>query len=302
MQNLLTLNELYARYTDGLLTKEAFEVAIFRIIKKNMHPLGLSGWNREERDDFISSLYPRISRAIDRYEETGSSFEIYINTLVRLTAKEYCINAARSYIKETAAWITQIPDMYVSENETEYDDRFETKTEDAEKPVKLKNPRQLLILILKCCNYVTADFLEKVSPQLGIKPETLNVMIDRLKKQREERIMEFSLMRERAGNQLYRCIFYQKELEALTTENSIIAQRLRKRLEHGRIRLKRMRRRMARARLDPSNLQIAKLLGLSKNTVDTVLYNLRERAAALEKALQDEAGLNQSPDYQKNIE
>jgi len=286
MQNLLTLNELYARYTDGLLTRESFEVAIFRIIKKNMHPLGLSGWNREERDDFISSLYPRISRAIDRYEETGSSFEVYINTLVRLTAKEYCINAARSYVKETAAWITQIPDMYVYENEAEYDDRFESETEDAEKPVKLKNPRQLLILILKCCNYVTADFLEKVSPQLGIKPETLNAMIDRLKKQREERIMEFSLMRERAGNQLYRCIFYQKELEALT-ENNIIAQRLKKRLEHGRIRLKRMRRRMARARLDPSNLQIAKLLGLSKSTVDTVLFNLRERAKQPVEVLQE---------------
>jgi len=290
MQNLLTLNELYARYTDGLLTKKTFEGAIFRMIKKNMCQLGLAGWNREERDDFISSLYPRISRAINKYQETGSSFEIYINTLVRLTAKEYCINAARSYVKETAAWITQIPDMYVCENEAEYEDRFESETENAEKPVKLKNPRQLLILILKCSNYVTADFLEKVSPQLGIKPETLSSMIDRLKKQQEERITEFSLMRERVSNQLYRCIFYQKELEALT-ENSIVAQRLRKRLEHGRIRLKRMRRRMARARLDPSNLQIAKLLGLSKNTVDAVLHILRSRAASLEKTLQDEAEL-----------
>ena len=98
--------------------------------------------------------------------------------------------------------------------------------------------------------------------------------------------MEFSLMRERAGNQLYRCIFYQKELEALT-ENNIIAQRLKKRLEHGRIRLKRMRRRMARARLDPSNLQIAKLLGLSKSTVDTVLFNLRERAKQPVEVLQE---------------
>jgi DNA-binding MarR family transcriptional regulator len=175
------------------------------------------------------------------------------------------------------------------------------ETEDAGKPVKLKNPRQLLILILKCCNYVTADFLEKVSPQLGIKPETLTAMIDRLKKQREKRITELSLMRERIGNQLYRIIFYQKELEALT-ENNIISQRLKKRLEHGRIKLKRMRRRMARARLDPTNLQIAELLGLSKSTVDCVLFNLRERAASIEKALQDEAGSNQSPDCQKNTE
>jgi hypothetical protein len=44
------------------------------------------------------------------------------------------------------------------------------------------------------------------------------------------------------------------------------------------------------------------LLGLSKNTVDSVLHILRSRAASLEKTLQDEAGLNQSPDYQKNFE
>jgi len=300
MQDLLTLNELYTQYTDGLLSKEVFEGAIFRIIKENMCQLGLAGWNREERDDFISSLYPRISRAIDKYQETGSSFEIYINTLVRLTAKEYCANAARNYVKETAAWITQIPDMYVSENETEYDDRFGTKTEDAEKPVKLKNPRQLLILILKCCNYVTDDFLERVSPQLGIRPETLNAMIDRLKKQREKRIEEFSLMRERVSRQLYRCIFYQKELEALT-ENNIIAQRFRKRLEHGRIKLKKMRKRLKRARLDPSNLQIAELLGLSKSTIDSVLFNLRARAVPPVEDLQDQVGLK-VPDYQNNIE
>jgi len=270
MQILLTLNELYEKYAKGLLIKNALEAAIFKTIKKNMHQFDLSGWNREERDDFISSLYPRIRRAIDRYRETGSTFEIYINTLVRLAAKEFRANAARNYVKETAAWITQIPDMYACENETEYDDHPDTE------PVKLKNPRQLLILTLKCCNHVTEDFLEKVSPLLGIKPETLKAMIDRLRRQREQRITEASRMRESISTQLYRCIFYQKELEALT-ENDIIVQRFQKLLEHGQNRLKKMRRRLARVRLDPTNSQIAKLLGLSKGTVDTVLYTLRSR-------------------------
>jgi hypothetical protein len=286
MQELLTLNELYENYTAGLIKKEVLEGVIFSKIKKNTRQFGLSGWNREERDDFISSLYPRISRAINKYRETGSSFEIYINTLVRLSAKEYCANAARSYGKETAAWITQIPDMYVGENEAEYDEHLCAEEEKAEKPEKLKNPRQLLILILKCCNHVSADFLEKVSPQLDIEPETLHTMIDRLKKQREKRTMEISLMRERVSSQLYRCIFYQKELKAMTEDN-IAAQRLRKQLEEGRIKLKKMRRRLTRAHLNPSNLQIAKLLGLSKGTVDSVLYNLRGCAERPVEILQE---------------
>jgi DNA-directed RNA polymerase specialized sigma24 family protein len=284
MQNLLTLNELYAKYTAGLLKKETFEADIFRIIKKNIYQLGLTGWNREERNDFISSLYPRISRSIRKYQETGSSFEIYINTIVRLSAKEFCANAARGYAKETAAWLTQVSDTYVCEDETAYDEDHEEETE------KPKNPRQLLILILKCCNYVTADFLERVSPQLNIKPETLTAMIDCLKKQQEKRITEFSLIREKISCQLYRCIFYQKELKAMT-DNSIIAQQFQKRLERGRIRLRKMRRRLTRVHLDPSNLQIAKLLGISKGTVDSVLYSLKRRAKQPVKALQDEAEL-----------
>ncbi|MDR0456114.1 MAG: hypothetical protein LBH20_05475 [Treponema sp.] len=284
MQNLLTLNELYTQFADGLLTREVFEGAIFRVIKKNMNRLGLARWNREERDDFISSLYPRISRAINKYREIGSSFETYIHTLIRLSAKEYRANAARSYAKETAAWITQIPDMHVAENEIEYNEHCRD-----EKSVKLKNPRQLLILLLKCCNHVTTDFLEKVSPQLDMRPETLTAMIDRLKKQREKRTLEASLIRERVSSQLYRCIFYQKELETLA-EDTVTAQRLRKRLEHGRIRLKKMRRRLTRAHLDPSNLQIAKLLGLSKGTIDSVLYNLKVQAASSAEAVQDQAG------------
>ncbi|MDR2717961.1 MAG: hypothetical protein LBB89_07855 [Treponema sp.] len=291
MQNLLTLNELYVKYTSGLLKKEVFEVAIFRKIKKNMYHLGLAGWNSDERDDFISSLYPRINRAIDKYQETGSSFEIYINTLIRLSAKEYCAKAARSYVKETAAWLTQVSDMYAAEDEAEYDEHLET--EKAVKPaIKPRNPRQLLILILKCSNYVTEDFLGMVSPLLGIKPEALTAMIDRLKKQREKRITEVSQLRDRVSCQLYRCIFYQKQLQALTEDN-IAAQRFRKRLEHGQIKLKRMRRRLARARLDPSNFQIAKLLGLSKGTVDTVLYNLKTHAAPSAQVIQN---------YQKNTE
>jgi len=298
MQNLLTLNELYEKYIDGLLKKDVVEGAIFRIIKKNMHHLGLAGWNREERNDFISSLYPRISRAINKYQDTGSSFEIYINTLVRLSAKEFCANAARNYAKETAAWITQFSDTYACESEPEYDEYPDTE---AEQPAKPRNPRQLLILILKCCNHVTADFLERVSPQLNIKPETLSAMIDHLKEQRENRMTEVARLRDRISCQLYRCIFYQKELEALT-EDGIVTQRFRKRLEHGRLKLKRMRKRLMRMRIDPTNSQIAKLLGLSKSTVDTVLYTLRVRAKRSVEVLKDEAGLLNSPDCQKSIQ
>jgi DNA-directed RNA polymerase specialized sigma24 family protein len=275
MQNSFSLNELYVRYTDGLLKKKELEGEIFKSIQENINRYGLVGWTKQDSDDYLSSLYLRISRAINTYQETGSSFETYINSMVRLTAKEYRSRQIRSYLEENAVWITQLPDMYVCENDVEYNDHAaETKP-----PEKFKNPRQLLILLLKCSNHVTSDFLERISPRLGIEPESLSTLINHLKRQREKREMEITLLREKINLQFYRCILLEKRLR-LMAENSVGAQRLRKKLEQGRNRLIRIRKQIAYKRFDPSNAQIAKLLGISKGTVDSVLYNLRMQGAA----------------------
>jgi len=100
-------------------------------------------------------------------------------------------------------------------------------------------------------------------------------MVSLLRKLREKRERYNVLLQEKANYQFYRCMFYEKRLKALP-EDSIAAQRIRDRLERGRGRLANIRERLAKRRfLDPSNHQIAKLLGISKGTVDSVLYRLK---------------------------
>jgi DNA-directed RNA polymerase specialized sigma24 family protein len=275
MYHSCTLNDLYTQYATGLLEKKEFEGAVFKKVQDNARRFGMPGWNREDSDDFLSWIYLRIRRAINAYQEIGSSFETYIGNLVRLSAKEYRARQIRGYFQESAAWIAHIPDMYVCEHEAEYHDHDMKETEDRE---KLNNPRQLLILLLKCGSHVTPDFLEKVAPQLGMDSETLFQMIERLKEQREKRDRDILLLRERVNRQFYQCILLEKKLqsaEEFPGEGSIIAQRLQKKLEQGRGRLLRTRNRLIRTRIDPSNQQIARLLGVSKGTVDSVLYNLK---------------------------
>ena len=275
MQNTFSLNDLYARYAGGLLKKQELETEIFKSIQENTHRFGLVGWNKEDSDDYISSLYLRISRAINTYQETGSSFETYIGAMVRLAAKEFRSRQMRGYLEEDAAWITQLPDAYACETELEYHEQI---TSDTEAPRKLKNPRQLLILILKCCSHVSTDFLEKVSPQLGIETKVLSEMIGYLKEQRKKREMELATLREKINRQFYRCILLEKKLQVMTMDNAAV-QKIKKQLEQGRDKLSKIRRRLTRRRIEPSNFQIAKLLGISKGTVDSVLYNLRIRGA-----------------------
>jgi len=266
MQNTISLNGFFADYSAGLLEKKKLEGEIFRAIKEDVRRL--ANWNREDNDEYLSWLYPRISHAIGAYRETGSSFETYIGALVRMTTKEFRSRKARTYLAESAAWMSVFPDMYTSEEPPEY---ACIEEEVRPKPV---NSRQLLILILKCCCCVSDDFLERAAHRLGIPGEELDRMVSFLRKLREKRERCNVLLQEKVNYQFYRCMFYEKRLKSLP-ENSIAAQRIRDKLERGRERLVNMRERLAKRLPDPSNHQIAKLLGISKGTVDSVLYRLR---------------------------
>jgi len=266
MQRTISLNGVFAEYSAGLLEKKRLEGEIFRAIKENVRHL--ANWDRADNDEYLSWLYPRISQAIGTYRETGSSFETYIGSMVRMTAKEFRSRKFRAYVSEYAAWMSALPGMYTHEDPPEYacaEEEANTKTE---------KPRQLLILILKCCHYVSDDFLERAAPKLGIPAEELNRMVKFLKKLREKREQCNVSLQEKANYQFYRCIFYEKRLKALP-ENSMAAQRIKGRLERGRDRLANIRERLAKRAPDPSNRQIAKLLGISKGTVDSVLYRLK---------------------------
>lgn len=271
MQHDVSLNDLYASFSLGLMGKDEFEGAVFKAILTDTRYL--LGFCREEHEDYISWLYPRIRSAIAAYQETGSSFETYIGAMVRMTAKEYRQRQMHDYFAESTAWLTQLPDLFASESDPPYD---EGPASEAEDPEKLGNPRQLLILVLKCCNYVSEDFLERVSPRLGITPKVLREMINRLRVQRGRREKEIRVLRERANSQFFRCIFYEKSLKFMP-EDSVIALRLRGRLTRGRKRLEKMRKRLARLRPDPSNYQIAEVLGISKGSVDATLHILKSR-------------------------
>ncbi|MDR2576308.1 MAG: hypothetical protein LBC52_07695 [Treponema sp.] len=266
MQSTISLNGVFAEYSAGLLEKKILEGEIFRAIKESV--CHLVNWDRADNDEYLSWLYPRISQAIGSYRETGSSFETYIGSMVRMTAKEFRSRKFRSYVSEYAAWMSALPDMYTHEDPPEY-----VCVEEEANP-KPEKPRQLLILILKCCCYVSDDFLERAAPRLGIPAEELKRMVRILKKFREKREQCNIDLQEKANYQFYRCMFFEKRLKTMP-ENSISAQRLKDRLEHSRNRLANIRERLAKRLPDPSNSQIAKLLGISKGTVDSVLYRLK---------------------------
>ena len=274
MQKTQSLNGLYADFSAGLLAREAFEGAIFKEIQRRILLHDWPGFCRDDRNDYVSWLYPRIKRAINTYRETGASFDVYIDALIRLTAKEYRTRLARRYAAESTAWYMQIPEMYAHacEAEPQYDEKA------APPPRKIHQSRQHLILVLKCCIYIPDDFLESVSPRLGIEPQALRRMVLRLKEMRKIRLENINIIREKINNQLFRCLCYERSLRSLP-EDSHIVLRYQEQLKKGRERLERLRSRLALLHPEPSNSQIAEVLGVTKGTVDSALHRIKLRNA-----------------------
>jgi len=264
------LDTILQEYHQGYISREALEGKIFVYIRKNPRLFFIGRYNVDSRDDFISWLYPRLSRAVDRYSDQGSSFNAYITTLINLSAKEYGMRKREHQITERSWWDAKAQEIAVcEEEEPEYLDEIRA-------PVKISNPRQVLMLLLKSYYFIPDSRLALLAPALGLKKEELYHMVDKLRILRVQREETINNMKERTRGQFYRCLAFQKRLKA-ALPNSAHWYKMKRCVEISQKRLISMRKRIKTIRMDATNEEIARVLGIAKGTVDSNLYLIRQR-------------------------
>jgi hypothetical protein len=270
MKEQLPLNELFQGYAAGCLGRKDFEGRVFQYILDNHRRFRLYDWTREQCSDYLSWLYPRLSRAIDLYRDRGSSFDAYIASMVYWSSREYRTRMAARQVTEYTCWKARAEE---SEEVRSPEPEYAAPLPPAQ---KFSNPRQILILILKSYFFVSEDFLDRAAPALGMETERLRHLVEELRERRLKREEEVRGLRERIHGQYYRCLSFERKLASLP-EGSILYERMRDRLNRGRVRLAAMKARLAGIRLDPTNGQIAEVLRIPKGTVASNLHALREK-------------------------
>ena len=267
----LPLNAYMEEYMRKNIGKKELEERIFTYVLENGERFNLRNWEQEEVTDFLCSIYSRISQSIDRYSYTGASFDAYIGTMIRWSAKERRIRDKSHQLIEESYWNSWAVEMEAYEQEAEY---FEEEPTEPFKPVS--NPRQALILLLKSYNYVSDNFIARAAPAIGIPKQTLSRMVDSIRQRRLNRDEECRIMRERVHTQYYRCLAFEKQLEAAAPGSAAYI-KLRQCLENARRRLSGMRKRLKHFRDDASNRLVAEVLGVPKGTVDSNLSAVKNR-------------------------
>jgi len=274
-----SLNNLYAQYAQGALERKKFESLIIEDILREHRYYNLWEKEKDTRYDFVSWIYPRLHNAVDNYKvSVGATFESYISTLVRWSFREYRARLAnRQSVEYAVLTARESPNMYVHGTEPVYCENESAIISEDEIPLKLaKNPRQLLILVLKCYYYVSDDFLERLAPQVGVDKQILCHMIDTLRRQRIKRHDYIRIMQERIHSQYFRCIIYENNLRVVQRD-TMLSQKLEIQLEKAWQRFRTMRKRYSNIRTEATNQQIADLLKVSKGTVDANLHALKTR-------------------------
>jgi len=273
-----TLNYFYSVFLSGEMSLADFESCIYEFLVYNKEKTNLCHWKDEDYEDFISWFYPRLKTAIETYNDIGASFEAFMSKYLLISAKEYHVRKTIDSVTEYSAWSARVPEMYVREEAPAYihNDAQKVITQLLIDKKGRRNSKRILALILKCYYYVSEDFAEKVAPLIGMEKNELLKMLSVIRKKRQEKDDNIYFMKERIYRQFYKCIIYEKRM-TMIRENTNSYIRLKDRLERARIRLEKMRARLAGIRKEASNSQIADVIGITKGTVDASLYRLKTK-------------------------
>ena len=277
------LSILRDRYVSGGLGRDEFESAIFVHLRSNPRHYNLDGWERADFMDFLGGFYLRLRRAIDTYRETGADFDAYMHSIVRWASIEFKASRAERAVMEKACWRDRAIDS-AEEREAEYEPdpkhfsvpSVPKKTEDLVNGIASK--KQILMLALKCCLYVSDDFLARIAAALEMDRDRLQEEFRIMRERAARRMERLRTLEERLGAQYYRCLAFEARCKAAPPDGAR-KEVLEKAWKLNRARLESMRRRYSRMMREATNKEVAETLGIPKGTVDSSLHSLKKRAS-----------------------
>jgi len=279
-----SLNELFGKFKENEIKRSDLEGYIYYYFFYNQDKSCLSHWKRDEYEDYVSWFYPRMRKAIDAYNDTGSSFEAFMHKFMHNSSKEYRVRITTRNVTEYSAWCAMVPELYAREESPEY--FHDNDKNDLLKFISgqnfRKDTKRVLALILKCYNYVSDDFIDRIADRMELDAKQLREMINKIQKLRQKKDDAIFHMKERIYCQYYRCFVYEKRL-LLIQENTAAYNKLKVRHEKAKLRLEKMRKRLSTIRTDATNKQVAEVIGVKKGTVDSSLHKLKAKLGILAK-------------------
>ncbi|MDR2097344.1 MAG: hypothetical protein LBP37_02365 [Spirochaetaceae bacterium] len=258
------LTFFYRLYEAKGINARELETKLFKHFMNSFdYRYGLYFGSKDEKIDFLCWFYPIMRRAIERYNDVKSSFDAYMASMIRFSYQDYRDRKRRRVAEENNYYKTAESEAAVCDPEADYE-----KKEMLSGNYQIGEPNYILLVLLKSYYYVSDELLSKAAPVIGIEPEILGKMVDTLRCLQFKKIERLQKLIRYTHCLYYRCIKYEGLL-AEKAENWPLRNVFSRRLEHGRQRLFTMRERLKSTRIEATNNDLAKVLGVPKGTIDS---------------------------------
>jgi hypothetical protein len=143
--------------------------------------------------------------------------------------------------------------------------------------LRASDRKGLLYLVLKCCRRLGPGELAAAAAATGVEPRRLTGMVEQLRAGLEPAERRLAILRERRNRAFSEARLLESEIAGGPDAGP--AEALRLRLAAANRRMNTAVARMARVRRDPTNREVARVLGVPKGTVDCGLFWLKRRLA-----------------------
>jgi DNA-directed RNA polymerase specialized sigma24 family protein len=276
--NLNNIMQVYLRTGKGLdLVKEQIAMRVYSYPKHNQY------CSEEDCADFLLGFYPRIERLIERYENTGSSFEAYLQSCLSWHMKSYI--RLRIHKKREDRVLYKETCQALLDDAGEEEDLWEVR-EETPRPFaaleeslhaaqeKRKHRRQIMLLALKCADSMNDENINQISSHTGIHSSCVFHLIEILRttmRKRTERIRSLEEGRRRT----YLRLRYLTE-EKRACQDEFLLAKLNKKIRREKKNYETAWKILAQAPKAPSHSDIARILGIPKGTVDTGFHYIKK--------------------------
>jgi len=277
MENLTEKVLQYQRTRQGL--REIVNEIAPRVYQ---FPRRTMGWDEDACGEFYVFIHPRLIRLLDRFRDQGKPFESYLWSVLNWQLR----NFARDRNRNERRWKVSLrvePGATVSlDDRPGFTDGPEAQALSASavfgRYVRSEaDRRNFLFLALKCSRLIDPENAPALARVAGVTAETLMGLVAALRDMRGARESRHEMFRGRRNKAYASIRLMEAELqgeadpEKRTSAEEALA-RMRRRMSGA-------MQRMSRVGLAPTNLEISKVLGVPKGTVDSGLYWLKRKLA-----------------------
>lgn len=242
------------------------------------------GWDEDACGEFFVFVHPRLIRLLDRFNDQGKPFESYLSAVLNWQLR----NFARDRKRGERAWNVSL------RLDAEDPEAQETRAKAASEPVAegvclpgdlaafIKSDadkRNFLFLALKCARTIGPENAPVLAAISGVDENRILSLSASLREMRAARELRLELFRARRNRAFAHSRLLETELQAeVEAERTAV---LRTSLAKARRRMRAAMIRMVRVKLSPTNLEIARVVGVPKGTVDSGLYWLKRKLASV---------------------